>query len=527
MTSFANIIKNEEEGCLSRGSFVKRLLLLAVIAAGVAVLNIILYRHVPNSITSLVTAGIQLTVYLVFFSFLIKRLNDAGIKLHKYIYYGFFIYFGASACIDGVGYYLLKEEGVSGYLFAMPSKIAAIGLAIELFLPVVLYYFFAALFYPTDFKKKDAAAKKPVIEQSKSRNIFSLVYRNIDTDHLSRSEYLDSILYSIMFLLLVSPIISLSILLFDQLLARPAAVLFSLFFLLPFILHEFYLGAVRMIKRMRNIGVKDPYIPLFWIYLFPLMVLGFVSYSIILIAGDFHFSGFVVVVAAIYLGLYALSFIAFKLYLLLAPTGKERVNTRKLSEIYPSLKRRIAAKFCDNILILLLSAAAFVLFFFLMRDYYVVWEDIAGGEWGMFMPASEYYLFIQANIAFFLATISALYEVIFLLKWSKTPGKMLFNIIVRKKNGETINYQNIFFRNILVVIAASLSFLIFLSLYFEFMSDDAMDFFELAVGFVQGLSGIVILVGLFTIALTKQKRALHDFYGGTVVMKESKVDSNN
>ena len=187
---------------------------------------------------------------------------------------------------------------------------------------------------------------------------------------------------------------------------------------------------------------------------------------------------------------------------------------------YATLKRRAVARLFDMFMQAAISILITLSFLYLMRDRFPHFDEILAGN----LRDEHILLFVMMNFAFFGGLFSLAYEVFFLMKWNKTPGKMIFGMIVKNEAGNQINLKNILLRNIFLIISVLIAIFVAFNVYVFFLGDTVFDLFSTIQDmFDRQLTYVLIIVSAVTIAFTKQKKAIYDFIGGTIVVKETKL----
>jgi uncharacterized RDD family membrane protein YckC len=170
-----------------------------------------------------------------------------------------------------------------------------------------------------------------------------------------------------------------------------------------------------------------------------------------------------------------------------------------------------------------------------------------GGFWRRFgamwvdglclLPLSIFYLWAETHFRLFFAwylvpgaLIGILYEVCLVRRYGGTPGKLALNLQIRRLDGSPVGYREAFLRYAPLLV---LNFLAGLGLALSALQMNDAEYFSL--GFQQRAARLNALApawyhpltylqgiwfwGEFIVLLTnRQRRAIHDFIAGTVVI---------
>lgn len=156
----------------------------------------------------------------------------------------------------------------------------------------------------------------------------------------------------------------------------------------------------------------------------------------------------------------------------------------------------------------------------------------------VFLPVAVVYLYARATsweMAVMLSIpycfLYALYNVYFHGRWGKTLGKMIIRIKVVKKSGEDIQYRQAFMRHSVDVVLAALSAAAFTLALLSIKKTGFVpgDWHQLNVLFhnslpawwnsVKAATQTWVFSELIVLLTNKEKRSVHDFIAGTVVVR--------
>jgi len=159
--------------------------------------------------------------------------------------------------------------------------------------------------------------------------------------------------------------------------------------------------------------------------------------------------------------------------------------------VYAGFWQRVGAHLVDLVLwFALVIIAMNIVGLLLFPDVVKLNEKIvaAGGSFAYQPTPSEAILLFKfmGFIALLSIVLAVVYDLFFVLRFSATPGKLLFGVRVVQADGKTLGVMRIITRTL-----------------------------------TKGLAGIPTLgIGLLIVAFDEQKRGLHDFFSGTRVVKK-------
>jgi uncharacterized RDD family membrane protein YckC len=158
------------------------------------------------------------------------------------------------------------------------------------------------------------------------------------------------------------------------------------------------------------------------------------------------------------------------------------------------------------------------------------------------LPLLFFYFWVQSHgqtitllivIPYFLAF--ALFNILFLAKCGRTPGKMVMHITITKVDGGNIGYREAFLRHSVDLVFAIISSIgifiaiqntapeVFSSLYsWNQRTTMIMTHNPTFAQIATTCSNVWIWSELIVLLLNKKRRAIHDFIAGTVVIHDQK-----